>query len=102
MEKPMALEELKEMVCGIIDLNGKNDFRYVPSIHRYKDGRIVVSCIIIDMQTGNTSSGDSEYHPIFERLESETKRMVAEREDYIGRKKREYRYKLAMLEGEIQ
>lgn len=102
MTKEMTLEELKEMVCGIIDLNGKDEFMYAPSITMYEDGRIVVSCIITDMQTGNTSSGDSEYHSMMERLESEKERMVLSREEYIDRKKREYRYKLARLEGEQQ
>ena len=67
--KEQTLQELKDMVCKIIDMNWNDNFMYSPSLYFYADMESIVSCFITNKDTGKYKYVQDFNGNIFKEIE---------------------------------
>ena len=96
----MTIEEVKEMVCAIMELNREGgDFLYSPSISYYIDQSPIVSCFLTHKLTGEAGSAQNFKGDMMSEIEKVKERLALNAESYVEQRKRELRKELAKLEG---
>ncbi len=95
----MTIDEMKEMVCAIMELNREGgDFVYSPNVSCYIDQSPIVSCFIKHKLTGEMGSAQNYKGNILGEIEKEKVKLTLNAEAYVEQRKRELRKELAKLE----
>lgn len=77
----MTNEEIKKIVCEIINMNG-GEFTYSPSATFYIDGSVIISCSVRDKVTMNFDVVQASSNAILQRVHDKTQSMLVQRERY--------------------
>ncbi len=95
----MTIEEVKEMVCAIMELNKEGgDFLYSPNVSCYINQSPIVSCFIKHKRTGETGSVQNFKGNMMSEIEKVKERLALNAESYVAQRKRELKKELAKLE----
>jgi len=93
----MNIAEAKEMVNAIIDMNGKDNLAYSPSMFVYQDGSIIVSCFMTNKKTGEVENVQDFEGDIYHSIDIAKETLLRNETNYIKKRIAELRCELETL-----